>query len=102
MLLVLLLLFGVQAALPHVHERSSHDSEICAGHLAEHGVADEAHATSCKLCRMSSRSRMFVASGGYEDPAPQELVRARTPALLRVRLAPICSHLGARAPPAFA
>ena len=57
---LLLVFFGSQAALPHVHVSAAHDLEICAGHLAEDAAPDLEHAGSCRLCRSGKRTRSIA------------------------------------------
>ena len=95
-LLVLLLLFGVQIAVPHIHTAASHDPQICTGHLANHDSPDESHTRACPVCRTSRQSRDLALQATGEITASSDLTLVPAPDVPERR--PLIAELASDAP----
>lgn len=52
-----LAVLGAQAAVPHLHLAPAHESEVCSGHLDDHGAPDLEHGQGCVQFCSTKRSR---------------------------------------------
>lgn len=90
----------VVSSFPHYHEASTHDVEICAGHLDHQGAPDFDHRGSCGRCTTPQRNGSELPILTLDaNPKPQPTLAAPLADREQMRRRLVCGAAVPRAPP---